>query len=315
MILRQGRVIDPESGFDQICDVVLKDGTIAFVGELSQYTGDQAQLETIDCKGLAVVPGFIDTHAHGQDEESSRLQACDGVTTHLEMEFGAFPVSKFYESREGKAVINYGCTVGHIPARIAALSPDIEAPKVAQCCLTPHLLSTCICTASETHGKPCNCGPSLAELRVRIEQGLDEGGLGIGMGIAYVEAANHEEIYRLFKIGATYKVPCFVHNRGHMTDMSDWHELFADATASGCALQLCHVHSSCGKNVNFELLMEMVEDLNAQGIDVTCEAYPYTAGTRPPSPLRLTIATSYIYTPSCTYQHRPPYLPALPPKA
>jgi hypothetical protein len=63
-----------------------------------------------------------------------------------------------------------------------------------------------------------------------------------------------------------------------MTDMSDWHELFADATASGCALQLCHVHSSCGVNVNFPLLMEMVDDLNDRGIDVTCEAYPYTAG-------------------------------------
>jgi hypothetical protein len=205
MILLQGRVIDPESGFDQVCDVVLKDGTIDFVGKLSEYTGNRSY-ETIDCEGLAVVPGFIDTHAHGQDEESSRLQACDGVTTHLEMEFGAFPVSSFYESRENKAPINYGCTVGHIPARIASLSPSVEAPKVAQCCLTPHLLSTCICTSSGTHDTPCNCGPNLAELRARIEQGLNEGGLGIGMGIAYVAAANHEEIYRMFKIGADYQV-------------------------------------------------------------------------------------------------------------
>ena len=43
---------------------------------------------------------------------SARFQACDGVTTALELEFGSYPVNEFYEARVGKAVINYGCSVG-----------------------------------------------------------------------------------------------------------------------------------------------------------------------------------------------------------
>ena len=36
-----------------------------------------------------------------------------GVTSHFELEFGAFPVSDFYTARKGKAVINFGCSVSN----------------------------------------------------------------------------------------------------------------------------------------------------------------------------------------------------------
>ena len=88
-------------------------------GEVSPY--DAA--ETRDCTGKIVCPGFIDLHAHGQNNESAVLAACDGVTTHLELEVGTWPVSSFLAQREEiGAVINFGSSVGHIPARGEAMS-------------------------------------------------------------------------------------------------------------------------------------------------------------------------------------------------
>ena len=67
--------------------------------------------------GLVVAPGFIDLHAHGQDPESSRYQARDGVTTAMELEIGVYPVDAWYAVREGQALIHFGATVSHQGAR------------------------------------------------------------------------------------------------------------------------------------------------------------------------------------------------------
>ncbi len=66
-------------------------------------------------------PGFIDIHSHGQTPENYRFKARDGVTTALEMEVGVNPVAAWYAEREGKALINFGATSGHIPARMAVM--------------------------------------------------------------------------------------------------------------------------------------------------------------------------------------------------
>jgi N-acyl-D-aspartate/D-glutamate deacylase len=39
----------------------------------------------VNAKGLVVAPGFVDLHQHGQDLDSGRAKAFDGVTTELEM--------------------------------------------------------------------------------------------------------------------------------------------------------------------------------------------------------------------------------------
>lgn len=76
---------------------------------------------TINAKGSVVVPGFIDLHQHGQDAESYVVKATDGVTTVLELEVGVDDVDAWYAAREGKALINYGASVGHIPVRMRVM--------------------------------------------------------------------------------------------------------------------------------------------------------------------------------------------------
>ena len=62
----------------------------------------------IHATGLVVAPGFIDLHQHGQDMESQRVKALDGVTTALELEIGVPDVAQFLKSKEGHSLIHYG---------------------------------------------------------------------------------------------------------------------------------------------------------------------------------------------------------------
>ena len=95
VVLAGGRVVDPETGLDRVCDVGIDGGSIAAVGDgLDGAT-------TIDVGGLVVAPGFVDLHSHAQTLPGRRLQACDGVTTALDLEAGRAPVERGV--REGSA--------------------------------------------------------------------------------------------------------------------------------------------------------------------------------------------------------------------
>src|SRR6266516_4354188 len=114
LVLAGGRVLDQETGLDATRNVGIREGRIAAV------TVEPLEArETLDVHGLVVAPGFIDLHAHGQDSESYRYYAHDGVTTALELEIGTYPVAPWYAAREGRALINYGVTAGHPGARRA----------------------------------------------------------------------------------------------------------------------------------------------------------------------------------------------------
>jgi N-acyl-D-aspartate/D-glutamate deacylase len=258
VVLSGGRVMDPESGLDAVRNVGIQGRRIAAISErpLQGTT-------VIDAKGLVVAPGFIDLHSHGQDDENYRYKARDGVTTALELEVGVSPVRSWYADREGKALINFGATAGHIPARIAVMhDPGSFLPSGP----AAHRRAT----AEEQH--------ATEEL---LRRGLDDGALGIGIGIAYVPVATHPEILSVIRIAADRKVPCFVHMRspgaiepGSVIESIE--EMIADAAVTGASIHIVHITSMAMGQTG--LAIEMIEGARKHGLDVTTEAYPYTAG-------------------------------------
>ena len=111
-----GRVMDPETGFDQVANVGINNG---FVTEIT--TDGITGTRVIDASGNVVAPGFIDYHSHAQEPYGHKLYVRDGVTTPLDLEVGAFPIDDFYDFWEGKAFVNYGTNVAHIGARLEVL--------------------------------------------------------------------------------------------------------------------------------------------------------------------------------------------------
>ena len=257
IVLANGRVIDPESNMDAVRNVGIRNGKIAAIS-----TRPLRGRTVVDVKGHVIAPGFIDLHAHGVNEENNRYQARDGVTTALEMEVGVSPVAAWYAAREGKSLINFGATVGHIPAKMAVMKDtgaflprDNAKDKTA--------------TAEEVR--------QVADL---VKKGLDEGALGIGFGINYVPTTTRAEVFDLFKIAAERSVANYVHmrNAGAVepgSAIGGLQELLAAAASTGASLHVVHITSMCLRQT--ATCLEMIQGAARRGMDVTTEFYPYTA--------------------------------------
>ena len=89
LVILNGRVIDPETMFDAVRNVGIKDGKIAVITN-EKINGT----ETINATNHVVAPGFIDTHSHTVTSTfGQKIHLRDGVTTPLEIE-GAFTRSR-----------------------------------------------------------------------------------------------------------------------------------------------------------------------------------------------------------------------------
>lgn len=257
IVLRNGRVLDPESGLDATEDVGIR-GNIAAVSRESL----RGNIE-LDVSGLVVAPGFIDLHSHGQDTENYRFKAMDGVTTALELEVGVSPLAEWYAAREGKSLINFGASSGHIPARIRVMKDSGKfLPQDA---------------AMNRRATP----DEQSAIAIAVRRGLETGGLGVGFGLEYTPPAGAEEILELFRLAAEFKRPVYVHVRfaGYSTPgiFEALQEVIADAAASGASLHVVHLNSMAGAKAPQAL--RMIEGARARGLDITTEAYPYTAAS------------------------------------
>jgi dihydroorotase len=257
LVLAGGRVIDPASGLDAIRNIGITGGSIRAISE-DRLSGSRS----INAAGLVVAPGFIDLHSHGQDPENYAAKAMDGVTTALELEIGTSDVDAWYAQRDGRSLINYGVSVGHVPIRIDLMrDPGGFLP-----------------TGDAAH-KPATA-QDVTRLKSGIERGLKRGALAVGFGIAYTPAASHWEIEEMFRAAAAYGAPCHVHMRyagskEPETSIAALQEVIADSAVSGAPLHVVHI-SSMGLRDTARLL-QMITEARAHGIDVTTECYPYTA--------------------------------------
>src|SRR3984885_9430377 len=219
VVIANGRVMDPASGLDAVRSVGIRAGKIAAVSP--QALNGKTVL---DAQGLVIAPGFIDLHSHGQTPENYRFKAMDGVTTALEMEVGVSPVPAWYAAREGKALINFGASSGHLPARMAVMHDSgtlLPRDKAVERAATPQEQS---------------------ETLALVRRGLDDGALGVGIGIAYVPLISRAEILDLFRLAAEKKMAVYVHMRNGGPEepgvVDALQEVIADGAAPGGAVRV-----------------------------------------------------------------------------
>ncbi len=242
IIIKNGRVIDPETNRDEVTDVGIFEGKVVAIS--NDLNHESARV--IDASGLIVSPGFIDILSSDRPNKHAHThKITDGVTTTMGMHGGPVdPLAYAKRFEESGALINYGRAVGHRSLRRAVGLNDGTIP------------------ANEDQ---------IREMQALAEKAINEGSAGIGFGINYSPGASYEEVFALFEVAARNNVPCHLHARykGNIfpgTMSLAVMEVVAAAAATGAQAQLAHLTSSTVGSA--PLCLKLIEGASGRGVDV-----------------------------------------------
>lgn len=267
LVLRGGRVIDPESGLDSVADVAIDAGMVTAIG-----VGLPPGRHEIDVGGLVVTAGFVDLHSHAFDTAGLRLQAFDGVTTALELESGVTPVTRAYASAaaDGKPV-NYGFATSWAMARMAVLAGIPLDGSV----------TTFFANSARPEWQRAAGPAEQAKILALLEADLADGALGIGILAGYAPAASPAEYLSVAALAARSGVATFTHSRDLVefrpqVPIDGAEEIVRAAGETGAHMHFCHVNSTTLRHC--DRVLAVVSRAQREGARISTEAYPYGAG-------------------------------------
>lgn len=271
-----GRIIDPETGRDEVGSLRVENGVITHLGEVPSDAD-----VVIDATGLVVAPGFIDLHSHAQTRLGLRLQALDGVTTALDLEAGALPIAPLLAARTQHGMpLNFGFSASWSAARMHVLD---GAPLRDE--KHPSGPGSGLAMFSEHHPGPCWGQAASPEQHRRIlellEDAIGDGAIGVGMLLGYAPQVPAEEVRAVAELTARLGVPLFVHSRSMMPERAPTiidavDELIGLATSTGAHVHLCHLNST--SHARIDAVLARIREARARGVGVSTEAYPFGYG-------------------------------------
>jgi Amidohydrolase family len=267
IILRGGRVIDPETGLDEVTDVAISGGEITEIGN-----GLPPAAVDVEVAGLVVTAGFVDLHSHAADVAGLRLRALDGVTTALELEAGVSPVATAYQRAEAEGrPINYGFAASWALARMSAVGGIALDGRLAT------FLANIATPAWQAAATPAQ----ISAILTRLATDLADGALGIGVLVGYVPGSHPDEYLRVAALAAEAGVPTFTHARDLIelvpeTPVDGAEEIVRAAAETGAQMHYCHVNSTSFRHI--DRVLELVGRAQAAGSRISTEAYPYGSG-------------------------------------
>lgn len=258
LILRGGVVVDGTGRPPLDADVAIRGERIAAIGDLRGL----AALREIDCKGLAIAPGFIDVHAH-VDSTVVRHPACGnylqmGVTTLITGNCGSSVkdlAAHFGRVERGGIGCNYGSLVGLGTVRSEVLGTEERAPT----------------------------DDELKRMQLLVEEGMQAGAFGVSTGLIYVPGtyAETEEIAALARVAGKYGGIYATHMRNENDHvLTSIEEALRIGREAGCAVHVSHI--KCSGKPNWGRAAEVLAVLEAarrSGQRVTADQYAYDASS------------------------------------
>jgi N-acyl-D-aspartate/D-glutamate deacylase len=276
IVILNGRVMDPETKYDRVANVGVKDGKIAVITK-DKISGKQ----TIDAKGLVVAPGFIDTHSHVVSLPfGQKLALRDGVTTPLELEVGVYPVDVFYDNLEGRSQTNYGATVSPMGIREKVFNPRYDS-RTGSYVIDSQIKDESTFFGVETLSK-LPTAEQIEQISAMVEEGLRRGALGIGVPVGYMtHGTTSIETVDWQRLAGKYGLATFLHGRFSSqrpptTGILAFQEMISSAAAYGGGVLLQHLHQQSLSETPDAL--KMVDAARARGVKVAGEVYPYNFG-------------------------------------
>ena len=255
IVILNGTVYDGLGNGPKVMDVGIIGAKIEKLGDLSGAEGKV----TIDARGLAVTPGFIDMHAHL--DPILKLSTCEssvrqGVTTALGGPDGSgpWPLATYLDTLQEVGIgMNVAYLIGHNTVRRNVMDLDNRAPTTEE----------------------------LEEMKQQVSAAMDEGAFGISTGLKYLPGAfsNVDEVIELSKIaaikGGIYTSHLREEGLGLLHAVKEAIQISHEADIP---VVLTH-HKVVGKPMwgKSEVTLALVDSARASGLDIKLDQYPYNA--------------------------------------
>lgn len=285
VLIRGGTVIDGTGSAAYCADIAVSNGKIAAMGKLD----DGRAKRTIHAAGYLVTPGFIDIHRHADAAvfrpHFGELELSQGLTTIVNGNCG-LSVAPF--GAENKAAI-----LSYLGPITGTVSPQICTDSMAG-------------YLSQLHDLPINVGMLVGAgilradtagyqverleqkhydaIHAALEQALQDGALGVSLGLGYAPECFYttDELIEALRPLSGRNIPVTVHMRqeggGVCQALS---EMLTVAKTLDIPVHISHLKAmgrvNWGKMIPRAL--QMLKDAREEGLDVSCDVYPYTAGS------------------------------------
>jgi N-acyl-D-amino-acid deacylase len=284
-IIKNGRIIDGSGNPWFYGDLGIKDGKIVSVGHMA---GDA--VEIIDVNGKMVSPGFIDGHCHSDlmilDFPESEIKLQQGVTTEVVGNCGLAPVpvnplfkeelQNYVEPVLGKA--NKDWKWKTISDYFNELDQSLISENVASYVAHGSLR---IAVMGFDNRPPTR--EELEEMKYILEEGMKAGAIGLSIGLLYSPGSysTKEELAELCTIVTKYNGLLSTHIRGEGNNLiPSVKEVLWIAEKTNVPLHISHLKAAGKRNWGkVTEVMELIEKARSIGMDVTCDVYPYSAGS------------------------------------
>ena len=281
LLIAGGRVVDGSGAPWFAADVGVRGGKIVAVGALA---GRPAK-RTIDAKGMLVTPGFIDLL--GQSEynvlvdKRAASKITQGITTEVTGEGASIaPVNDAMLAEAKDVYARYGYTPEF--RTIGGFYDTLEKRGSAVNLGTfvgAGTIRDFVIGKADRRATP----EELKRMTDLVDQAMRDGALGVSTSLQYVPDMYNstDEIIAMAKVAARYGGAYFTHQRseGNAID-SSLDEVFRIAKEAPIRTQIWHLKTAYKPNWGkMPAVLARIEAARAEGIDVSANQYPWTAGS------------------------------------
>ena len=283
-LIQNAQILDGSGAPAFAGDVALSGGTIAAVGDLRNAEARQV----LHAAGRYLTPGFIDVHRHGDavmlGPDHGRAELAQGLTTILNGNCGLSlaPVEGPYR----QAVLDYLApitgpaeafpTLADYRARLTAAHPALNAGMLVG-------MGTLRACAAGFEDRPLSDG-EYRSIHAALERALGDGALGVSLGLGYAPECFYDTEGLIRALAPLHRSERVI--TVHMRQEGDGveaalEEMLTVAKALETPVEISHLKAIGRRNWRSAVprMLERIAKAREEGLDVTCDVYPYPAGS------------------------------------
>src|SRR5262249_5523544 len=286
LALKNGTVVDGSGAPGKRADVGIRKRIIEAVGSISALDSDYQ----LDCEGLFVVPGFIDTHSHSDlrvlVEPSLPMKLRQGITLEVFGQDG-ISVAPIRASDRSQMERTLAGLLGRLDRdwdweSVGEYLDSVQraVPSVDCAYLIPHGAVRLSVIGMEDRAATA---PELSSMCELVRQSMREGAVGLSTGLIYPPCcfAGTAELIELAKAVAEFDGVFVAHMRSESDYLEDAvAEMIEIGMRSGVRVHISHFKVAGRENWPIiDRVLESVRSARGEGVRLTADQYPYIAGS------------------------------------